>query len=89
MFGLLSKINILLELQHTEAIKRAVQANLGVGCLSKITLEDAFARGSLVPLAVSHRDWLRHFYFILHKQKFKTAGIQQWMDLCQAMAYIN
>ena len=83
MFGLLPKINILLELQHTEAIKRAVQANLGIGCLSKITLEEQFTQGSLVPLTVSQRDWRRRFYFILHKHKFHTAGINEWMKLCR------
>ncbi|MGH1439041.1 MAG: LysR family transcriptional regulator [Cellvibrionaceae bacterium] len=83
MTGLLSKINVLLELQHTEAIKRAVQANLGLGCLSHIALKDAFERGSLVPLSVPKRDWRRHFYFILHKQKFRTAGINRWIELCQ------
>ena len=31
MRGLLPEMNIALELQHTEAIKRAVQENLGVG----------------------------------------------------------
>lgn len=83
MFGLLPELNLLLELQHTEAIKRAVEANLGIGCLSKIALAEPFARGSLVPLAIPHRDWRRHFYFILHKQKYKTMGINQWMDLCK------
>lgn len=83
MTGLLSEINVLLELQHTEAIKRAVQANLGVGCLSKIALQEAFDRGSLVPLPIPSRDWRRHFYFILHKQKFRTAGIHHWLELCQ------
>jgi DNA-binding transcriptional LysR family regulator len=85
MFGLLPELNLLLELQHTEAIKRAVEANLGVGCLSKIALSESFARGSLVPLAVPHRDWHRHFYFILHKHKYKTAGINQWVELCKAL----
>jgi len=84
MTGLLSEINVLLELQHTEAIKRAVQANLGVGCLSKIALQEAFDRGSLVPLPAPSRDWRRHFYFILHKQKFRTAGIHHWVELCKS-----
>lgn len=44
MHGLLPELNIKLELQHTEAIKRAVEAGLGVGCLSEITLVDAFKR---------------------------------------------
>ena len=32
MQGFLPQINIALELQHTEAIKRAVEANLGIAC---------------------------------------------------------
>ena len=37
--------------------ERAVEAGLGVGCLSHISLQDAFKRGSLVPLNVPHRDF--------------------------------
>ncbi|MBX2810049.1 MAG: LysR family transcriptional regulator [Cellvibrionaceae bacterium] len=85
MSGLLPKLNVLLELQHTEAIKHAVDANLGLGCLSKITLEDDFQRGSLVPLHLGHRHWKRQFYFILHKQKYRTAGISHWIDLCRQL----
>jgi DNA-binding transcriptional LysR family regulator len=82
MHGILPKLKVAHELQHTEAIKRAVEANLGLGCLSQITLEDAFKRGNLIRLAVPQRDFQRQFYFILHKQKFRTAGIEQWMELC-------
>ena len=84
MHGLLPRLNILLELEHTEAIKRAVEANLGIGCLSRVCLEDAFRRGALVPLqAAAHRRFDRQFYFILHKQKYKSAGIDRWMALCR------
>ena len=83
MHGLLPNQSIKLELQHTEAIKRAVQAGLGISCLSNITLEDAFQRGSLVPLQVPHRDFHRAFYFILHKNKYRSTGIQRWLTLCQ------
>ena len=82
MHGILPDLHVAHELQHTEAIKRAVEANLGLGCLSQITLEDAFNRGSLIRLPVPQRDFERQFYFILHKQKFRTAGIEQWMALC-------
>jgi DNA-binding transcriptional LysR family regulator len=85
MSGLLPELTIALELQHTEAIKRAVEADLGIGCLSKIALKDAFQRGSLVQLNVPHRDWHRHFYFIFHKQKFHTAGMNRWMELCHEL----
>lgn len=82
MHGLLPDLNLQLELQHTEAIKRAVEAELGVGCLSNIALKDAFQRGSLVPLPAPQRDWHRQFYIILHRQKYRSAGVEQWLSLC-------
>jgi DNA-binding transcriptional LysR family regulator len=83
LHGVLPEIQVKLELQHTEAIKRAVSANLGIGCLSRVALEDAFKRGSLVPLPVPHRDFSRKFYFVIHKQKYRSAGIERWMELCR------
>ncbi|MFL1453335.1 LysR family transcriptional regulator [Marinobacter sp. GN3S48] len=86
MHGLLPDLNILLELEHTEAIKRAVEAGLGIGCLSQVCLADAFRRGSLVPLTVpEYRRFDRQFYFILHKQKYRSAGIDAWMELCRQL----
>lgn len=84
MHGILPKLKVNLELQHTEAIKRAVEANLGIGCLSKITLQDAFLRGNLIPITVPQRTFDRQFYFILHKQKFRSAGIEHWIRHCKA-----
>jgi DNA-binding transcriptional LysR family regulator len=83
MHGLLSDLDITLELQHTEAIKRAVEAGLGVGCLSRICLQDSFERGALVPLNIPQRDFNRHFSIILHRQKYRSHGLQQWLELCQ------
>jgi DNA-binding transcriptional LysR family regulator len=88
MHGILTDLDINMELQHTEAIKRAVEAQLGVGCLSKICLEEAFARGSLVPLPVSGRDFSRQFNIITHKQKFHGAGLRQWLQLCKDTAAV-
>ena len=83
MSGLLPHMQILLELQHTEAIKRAVEAGLGIGCLSAITLVEAFRRGSLVPLSVPQRDFKRSFYFVLQRNKFRSAGIERWLEMCR------
>lgn len=84
MQGLLGDMHIRHELQHTEAIKRAVEAGLGIGCLSEIALRDAFRRGSLVPLDVPQRNFHRRFYIILHKQKFRGPGINLWLKHCEA-----
>ena len=83
MHGLLTAQTIKLELQHTEAIKRAVEAGLGISCLSRIALQDSFKRGNLVALNVPHRDLQRAFYFILHKNKYRSAGIERWLELCR------
>ncbi len=83
MRGLLPELNVLLELQHTEAIKRAVEAQLGIGCISEVALQDPFARGALVPLPVPERDFSRGFYFISHRHKYRSAGMQRWIELCR------
>lgn len=82
MHDLLTELNIELELQHTEAIKRAVTSELGISCLSKIALEEAFARGDLVPLNVENRNFERKFYFLMHKEKYQSAGLLEWKRIC-------
>lgn len=86
LHGLLPELNVMLELQHTEAIKRAVEAGLGIGCISRVALGDAFQRGSLVPLRVPDRDFRRNFYFVIHRHKYRSAGIQRWLSLCREHA---
>jgi DNA-binding transcriptional LysR family regulator len=78
----LNNLNVLLELEHTEAIKRAVESGLGIGCISRLALKDAFKRGSLMPLEIAGLDLTRQFNFVIHKQKFVTTGISKFLELC-------
>ncbi len=73
-------LNVRLELEHTEAIKRAVESGLGIGCVSRLALRDAFRRGSLVPIATPELDLGRQFHFIWHRQKFVTAGMREFLQ---------
>ena len=75
--------NIKLELEHTEAIKRAVESGLGLGCISRLALKDAFRRGSLVPLEMPKLNLKRNFHFVIHKQKFITSGIKDFLGACK------
>jgi len=79
------RLNVRLELEHTEAIKRAVESGLGIGCISRLALKDAFKRGSLVPLATPNLDLNRYFYFLWHKQKYQTAGIRTFLQMCKQL----
>lgn len=78
-------LNIRLELEHTEAIKRAVESGLGIGCISRLALQDAFRRGSLVALETPELDLSRQFYFIWHQQKYQSTAMREFVTQCQAL----
>jgi DNA-binding transcriptional LysR family regulator len=78
-----SRLKIRLELEHTEGIKRAVESGLGIGCVSRLALKDAFRRGSLVEVKLRGIDLRRRFYFLLHRQKYHTPGIDAFLGLCR------
>lgn len=80
-----ARLNIRLELEHTEAIKRAVESGLGIGCISRLALKDAFRRGSLVALATPNLDLGRYFHFLWHKQKYQTTGMREFLSLCRKL----
>jgi DNA-binding transcriptional LysR family regulator len=82
MYSILAKLTIAFELQHTEAIKRAVGKKLGIGCLSKITLQEAFMKKTLAPIYIKNRDFSRQLYFITHKKKFHSQTLQKWLTIC-------
>lgn len=82
MQGLLSDLDIALELQHTEAIMNSVKAGLGVGCISRIALRDSLAHKTLIACKVPGRNFGRHFYFVLRKGRARSAGVRAWLALC-------
>jgi DNA-binding transcriptional LysR family regulator len=74
---------ISLELEHTEAIKSMVSAGRSVGCVSRLALKDAFRSGSLCEIAVPELALDRRFYFVLNMQKYRTPGINAFLELCE------
>lgn len=83
MKGLSHEINVFLELQHTEAIKRAVEENLGLGCLSEVALKDAFKTGRLTKIPVNNKNFKHTYYFVMHKQKYRSMGVEKFLDYCR------
>ena len=79
-------LNIRLELEHTEAIKRAVESGLGIGCLSRLALREAFRRGSLVEIPTPQFDLRRHFYFAHHRQRTISPATREFLALCREMS---
>ncbi|MBV2234650.1 MAG: LysR family transcriptional regulator [Sterolibacterium sp.] len=79
------RLSIRLELEHTEAIKRAVESGLGISCISRLALKEAFRRGSLAPIEVAGLDLGRRFQFLWHRDKYHTAVLREFLAACQAM----
>jgi DNA-binding transcriptional LysR family regulator len=77
-------INIYLELTHNEAIMRAVETGIGIGCLSEIALEGALKRGDMIELTLPKVDMRRPFYFIRRKDSYPSKAVAQWIELCSA-----
>jgi DNA-binding transcriptional LysR family regulator len=75
-----------LELQHTEAIKSAVAAGLGVGCVSYIAVAEEVKRGQLKACHVPGRDFRRQYYSVVHRQKNPGPSLERWLLLCSSSA---
>lgn len=86
MRGILPELQIALELQHTEAIMSAVKAGLGVGCISRVALAESLAHRTLVGCKVPGRSFARHFFFVLHKRRYRGEGVLAWLALCERAA---
>ena len=83
MHGILVDLDVVLALQHTEAIRGAVAAGLGLGCVSRIALQEAFEHGTLAPCRVPHRDFRRDLYLLVNKHKYRGRGLALWLALCR------
>lgn len=84
VLGRLKHLNLLLEFGHTEAIKHAVASGIGIGCASRRTLENAFLTGSVVPLDTPFLNLERELYVLIHRQKFRTQGLERFLAHCRA-----
>jgi DNA-binding transcriptional LysR family regulator len=77
-------IHLSLELGHSEAIKQAVASGLGIGCLSQMALKPALEQGKLVALHTPFLNLRRDLYLLVHRDKYRTEGLERFLDLCRA-----
>jgi DNA-binding transcriptional LysR family regulator len=73
---LLPHLNVAMELGHSEAIKNAVAAGLGVSCLSRHVIHKELALGLLVPIKTKLPNLRRQLYKIRHRDKTLSQGIR-------------
>jgi DNA-binding transcriptional LysR family regulator len=75
-------LDVVMELGHTEAIKKAVEAGAGIGCLSSLTVCRAISRGWLQQVRLEGVDMTRQLVIIQHKDKAKTRLMNEFLEFC-------
>ncbi|WP_432416187.1 LysR substrate-binding domain-containing protein [Thermoanaerobacterium aotearoense] len=72
--------NIKLELNSIEAIKKAVEANLGVSVISRLALSDESKNSKLKKVEINEIKFKRKFNIIYHKDKYLSDLHKKFID---------
>ncbi|HVZ46335.1 MAG TPA: LysR family transcriptional regulator [Ramlibacter sp.] len=78
----LPQMEVELELGSNEAVKRAVASGMGIGCLSRLAVEDAVASGWLVELSTSLPPMRRALAIVLHRAKKLGSAAEGFLKHC-------
>ncbi|QBG48263.1 LysR family transcriptional regulator [Verrucomicrobia bacterium S94] len=73
-------LNIRYEFGHTEAVKQAVRSGMGIGCLSRLAIQDELQRGSLVELSRPLVDLRRDLLQLVRAGKYRTDCMKAFTD---------
>ena len=79
----LTRFNILMRLGDTEAIKKAVESGLGIGCLSSLCVGREIEQGWLVRLRVPFLNLRRKLLIVLHRKKSRTSLLKEFLAFCE------
>lgn len=74
------KFNTFLELGNTEAIKKSVEANLGIACLSYMVVEDKIKTKDLFLFRLKEGKIERDLSLIVHKDKFLSNNMKSFIE---------
>lgn len=71
------------ELGNTEAIKKAVEADLGVSCISLRCVQEEVADGRISIAKLKGLRIMREFHLIYHKDKYLSKLFNLFIDFCR------
>lgn len=80
----LPEMQVELELSTNEAVKRAVAAGIGLGCLSELAVRDAIQQGWLVQLGTAFPVMQRTLSIVRHRSKKLGAAAEGFLRHCTA-----
>lgn len=79
-------VNIVMEMGHPEAVKRAVESGVGVACLSYLTVSRETEHGWLKDIKVKDVDMTRQLTIISRKDKEMNEALVEFLAFCEVMS---
>lgn len=76
----LDGLQIIMELGNTEAVKSAVEANLGISILSERTVQKELQFMTLKALRIDGLKIMRKFYIITNPKKYRTTTMEHFLS---------
>lgn len=73
----IKKPNIVMSLNRAEAVKQAVMAGLGIGCISRLAVWRAMSTNLIACIHVSDLTLKRHFYLVSNRRKYESGVLQK------------
>ena len=65
-------VKVIMEIEQSEAIKRMVSADIGLGCLSQHVIEQELATGELVQIEVAGLELSRQWWLVWHQSSHQS-----------------
>jgi len=79
-------LRMVMQLPGTEAVKKAVEANLGIAFVSRYSVENECTLGKLKIIVIERFDLTRHMELIYRKQKYFSPVAQRFREFAYAYA---
>ncbi|THB78584.1 MAG: LysR family transcriptional regulator [Desulfobulbaceae bacterium] len=82
----LDDLNVVMEMGHPEAVKRAVESGVGIACLSALTICREVENGWLKSLKVAGVDMKRQLYVISRRDTQMSDALAEFLAFCDVMS---
>lgn len=79
-------LRVVMQLPGTEAVKKSVEANLGIAFVSRYAVEREYSLGDLKIVAVDRFDLTRHMELIYRRQKYFSPVAQRFREFVHSYA---
>jgi DNA-binding transcriptional LysR family regulator len=86
MVDYLDQINVIMEMGHPEAIKKAVESGVGLACLSSLTVCREVEHGWLKTLKIEGVDMNRKLWVISRKNLKMNDTLAEFLAFCDVMS---